>query len=1812
MLQAYSLHSRARVYLFQDDSEKNIHIKRIEVIRPRGNSVVFEFPWNGSVYSETGYPISTGKDAKRTYVLRDNSPTNHTDLSFSLHFDSGIIHNFSGGLSSVSHIDGRSVSVGSMIGTTINLNGNSIITPRYKISLKWAGGKIFQVSYQSKDKKQTAIATLTYSEKKITKIENSLFPKLTFTASDSSVAFSSGISISKSGNEITRNIPGSGEFKVTTVLSDGLPASVQITANGNTATTSYTYCSGDRYPANGSLKWSKIATMTSPTGYTESYEYTSDTGWLSKITGTWAGLAKTTEYSYDNTIGGDTKNTKFLLERPRKIEEKIAGTQTALSNFAYSGGTTTEQKKLDASSILQYITTRNSYGPPSQTTPVGNYSYNSSLEGDSLTVNLTAPDRTGMQIINAFGTVTTSEVRKDGTLVSSDIVSATDSFGRPLKITHLNGSSEEFSNYCFHGPRTITRHVPGGAVDDVLTLEYNAAGMIISRNSTSNGKITSAYDPLGNLKSQTSNPSGSGESITESWTYDAQGRIKSHSGGGNPVSSTHSYNSASETISYSDGTAQEIARHSDGSTVSISGSAASPVSYEYGVDGTKGRWTKEKRGNGGAQWTCTFFNLLGQPRRSESSTGYWTETSFDSAGRPSASTDSSSRSSSTTYDNKNEVASKTVNGVTSTYVRAVITKNDKTVLQTTSTSPGSNGNIVTVDQNSIDGLDSWTTVNNKTNWNHTVPNGNGAYTGTFKNFENLETTRTSTISGSSTVLPGGTTLTTKLDGLGRITSSLDGRNIGVSNKYRNKAFQVEAQTASDGSRASLGFASGKNDPVEVTAPGEDTIGLDHDSHGNLEKVDGTASGVMEAKSTFNDQNQQTALETKGKPGIASTGWAYHANSGLPASKTIAGTTVASFTYHPDGRLDTFTKTIGEGTHAVKTLSYTPAPKLLPAGYSWDNATPAVTVSGHNALGQPGTISTGGICSHSFTYNNDTQITDANFTSSLTANRTCHYDYQNLRRSQMNSGGSIVNYTYENGRLKTVSSGEISAEYSYVGGSMLLIDGIIIKKNGSPVLERDFAWQANADRISSVANKNGSGQTLASFAYQYNPTGKISKTTRDDGTHWNYEYDPRGQLEKAERYLGVLMLPGNEFAYTSDSITNVLSGGKKKSDGKPQFTSEPAVFNSIETRVVGDKLEVTGSTIDDTETAKVTVSVNEVKAARNGKTFAVTLDAGNQLAAAKIDLTVVGAVFDAAETPTTGNNLDGIVGSDIIATASGSVLMPKASENPVYDKGGRKISDSLWTYSWDSDDRLVGVESCIGAEAQRHREELVYDYAGRRILKKVFSGSTLARTHHYFYDQVLLDGSLADFGVLTAETIINHETNETREIQYLWGLDVNGSYQGMGGVGGLLCVIEHSLSSPSSVSSYFSLMDAKGTIHGYIDETGTVVAKFAYDPYGRIVSESFSDNSSSNTQHSAFSFKFQSKYYDPETQLYYFGFRHYDPATCRWLNRDPLEESGGLNLYAYCNGDPVNGIDYLGCVWYNPLDSDFFLYNAGYNTGLHIYETGYSPVRAGKRMWNTGVSRDLINPLGRQFFAYEILNGGTDAVFAAGGIPVSILSLDAFDMQPQIEVNGNIVTFNGMANTNKDAGMFSKLVREKYNAKETEHVKNRTTFPNTGGWISLLTGDAVQVTGNEFLLIDITAIRGAQIIREVAMKYDVIYVYAHSQGTMTFARAMDLIDDPTIRSKIRYWGGGSEKFNSKMVLGINSSDNDWNFGSKKDLVPWSNYIPTPAKIFELPLLISSDFGYDPFEYGKWNRRDSSGNINDGNAHSFDPFYTPFLP
>ena len=56
---------------------------------------------------------------------------------------------------------------------------------------------------------------------------------------------------------------------------------------------------------------------------------------------------------------------------------------------------------------------------------------------------------------------------------------------------------------------------------------------------------------------------------------------------------------------------------------------------------------------------------------------------------------------------------------------------------------------------------------------------------------------------------------------------------------------------------------------------------------------------------------------------------------------------------------------------------------------------------------------------------------------------------------------------------------------------------------------------------------------------------------------------------------------------------------------------------------------------------------------------------------------------------------------------------------------------------------------------------------------------------------------------------------------------------------------------------------------------------------------------------------QDNYTDSETGLSLATYRYYDPNEGRWLTRDPIGYAGGMNLYAYCDGNPVGTLDPIG-------------------------------------------------------------------------------------------------------------------------------------------------------------------------------------------------------------------------------------------------------------------------------------------------------------
>jgi RHS repeat-associated protein len=96
----------------------------------------------------------------------------------------------------------------------------------------------------------------------------------------------------------------------------------------------------------------------------------------------------------------------------------------------------------------------------------------------------------------------------------------------------------------------------------------------------------------------------------------------------------------------------------------------------------------------------------------------------------------------------------------------------------------------------------------------------------------------------------------------------------------------------------------------------------------------------------------------------------------------------------------------------------------------------------------------------------------------------------------------------------------------------------------------------------------------------------------------------------------------------------------------------------------------------------------------------------------------------------------------------------------------------------------------------------------------------------------------------------------------------------------------------------------------LNSSGAVQERYTYSAFGvrRIMAADFSPRSTSSH---AWDFGFQGQFRDVETGWYNYGFRFYLPLLGRWINRDPIAERGGVNLYTFVQNQTINALDLFG-------------------------------------------------------------------------------------------------------------------------------------------------------------------------------------------------------------------------------------------------------------------------------------------------------------
>ena len=238
------------------------------------------------------------------------------------------------------------------------------------------------------------------------------------------------------------------------------------------------------------------------------------------------------------------------------------------------------------------------------------------------------------------------------------------------------------------------------------------------------------------------------------------------------------------------------------------------------------------------------------------------------------------------------------------------------------------------------------------------------------------------------------------------------------------------------------------------------------------------------------------------------------------------------------------------------------------------------------------------------------------------------------------------------------------------------------------------------------------------------------------------------------------------------------------------------------------------------------------------------------------------------------------GEDVEQSASGSMFIPADETFLEYDDDGNMTFDGRFRYTWNGENRMIrAVEAVVPTNRPATTIGYAYDHQGRMVAKNIAGTNTIARA-------LLWD----DYDII-------RETDNGIDTYNVWGLDLDGTLQGCGGVGGLLCVAK-------TDGIHVAFYDVNGNIDGYVKNNGEVSAHYAYSPFGEVAA----------TGNEYFTHQFSTKPFGQVLHFIEYQKRFLNPCLGRWMSRDFMEESGEKNLLRFCHNNSNSFIDFLGlCV-----------------------------------------------------------------------------------------------------------------------------------------------------------------------------------------------------------------------------------------------------------------------------------------------------------
>jgi len=614
-------------------------------------------------------------------------------------------------------------------------------------------------------------------------------------------------------------------------------------------------------------------------------------------------------------------------------------------------------------------------------------------------------------------------------------------------------------------------------------------------------------------------------------------------------------------------------------------------------------------------------------------------------------------------------------------------------------------------------------------------------------------------------------------------------------------------------------------------------------------------------------------------------------------------------------------TFQDGTHEL--LSYDSQGRL--AGISADGGAQAQTLS--YTLGEV-SLTNAAIATTSLYYDQNNQL--AKTVDALGNPTFFNYDSNfNLTRV-VNAVGNAATYTYN-------SVGQVTSATDFLGHTT------------------SFTYTAAYHELSSLTDAKGNTTT-----YSYNGQGDLTRTTYANGRSEKFTYDPLGNA------LSFVSAAGQATEYTYNSAGQVtqasFADGTSYSyhydsqDRLDAATDSGGVTTFTYAAVTGYLLQVAypdgsylnfsydagGRRIQMVDQTGFTVKYDYDSV---GRLWHLIDGVGNP---------IVTYPYDSVGRLSQKNNANGTYTS-YVYDANGNILhllnyAPGGAINSRFDytysslglQSSQTTLDGTWTYTYDADGQLTHAVFASNNPASIPSQDLTYNYdsLGNRTSTVVNGVTTLYTTNNmnqytsvggvpYSYDangNLLSDGANTyvynTINQLTSVTNVSVTTNYTyNAIGQRVATDVGGQTArylidpiGLGNVVGEFKATANPthytygiglVSQVSDGGKYFYDFDSLGSTAGVSNDLGTYANRYAYLPYGAILS-------SNGTIENIFQFEGQHGVTSDNGFILGIRAREMSGETGRFLSPDPIGiSSGDMNLYRYVFNRPQSLLDPSG-------------------------------------------------------------------------------------------------------------------------------------------------------------------------------------------------------------------------------------------------------------------------------------------------------------